>query len=518
MLACALCLGLSAVVLGCGLALAASVAFGRASLRLDPTARHDYVLSVLRRGRRAAGATPRLLLELARLDVGRGEPLLAACALAHVDTARLDPSRLKLLYLLQAVTAIQLRRDAREAAIRYAGIAGEKDAGFPSEDVVSGWARAAAEGRAPDGLGMREACAKALPPRRRRPLLIAGCSAMLAHCLFFLSVAAGVDGADGWRLRLGYELAAGLLASGSMVALAVVGVALLARWRRRRGEPASRGRRVACAAASCLSVLAVSLLALVVALGAVLATDGTERVLARGVRGASVDGLAGGPYECVAVDMSNYAGGTLTTYWLASDPIVMREWPSARALDTKTVHSGSTGDGGPGAGASDEATSDAGADVDAPDEATSDAGADVEAPDGATSDAGAAASASDGTTSDAGEDGDAYAALEDQVRAVAQYLRQSGAVPGADDPTPSYDAKGHPYASLGTEDATVDGRTVRVEYLLRDNGESREPAGTAEEFVLERAYPDGESDVQLLGFYLVDHRTLAVTDEHRTSW
>lgn len=504
MLACALCLGLSAVVLGCGLVLAASAAFGRASLRLDPTARHDYVLRVLRRGRRAAGATPRLLLELARLDVGRGEPLLAACALAHVDTARLDPSRLKLLYLLQEVTAIQLRRDAREAAIRYAGIAGEKDAGFPSEDVVSGWARAAAEDRAPDGLGMREACAKALPPRRRRPLLIAGCSAMLAHCLFFLSVAAGVDGADGWRLRLGYELAAGLLASGSMVALAVVGVALLARWRRRRGEPASRGRRVACAAASCLSALAVSLLALVVALGAVLATDGTERVLARGVRGASVDGLAGGPYECVAVDMSNYAGGTLTTYWLASDPIVMREWPSARALDTKTVRGGSTGDGGPGAGASDEATSDAGADVEAPDEATPDAGA--------------AASASDGATSDAGEDGDAYAALEDQVRAVAQYLRQSGAVPGADDPTPSYDAKGHPYASLGTEDATVDGRTVRVEYLLRDNGESREPAGTAEEFVLERAYPDGESDLQILGFYLVDHRTLAVTDEHRTSW
>ena len=476
MLACALCLGLSAVVLGCGLALAASVAFGRASLRLDPTARHDYVLRVLRRGRRAAGATPRLLLELARLDVGRGEPLLAACALAHVDTARLDPSRLKLLYLLQAVTAIQLRRDASEAAIRYAGIAGEKDAGFPSEDVVSGWARAAAEDRAPDGLRMREACAKALPPRRRRPLLIAGCSAMLAHCLFFLSVVAGVDGADGWRLRLGYELAAGLLASGSMVALAVVGVVLLARWRRRRGEPASRGRRVACAAASCLSALAVSLLALVVALGAVLATDGTERVLARGVRGDSVDGLAGGPYECVAVDMSNYGGGTLTTYWLASDPIVMREWPSARALDTKTVHSG------------------------------------------AMSDAGAAASASDGTTPDAGEDGDAYDALEDQMRAVAQYLRQSGVVPGADDPTPSYDAKGHPYASLGTEDATVDGRTVRVEYLLRDNGESREPAGTAEEFVLERAYPDGESDVQLLGFYLVDHRTLAVTDEHRTSW
>ncbi|MGN8689956.1 hypothetical protein ACTND8_08650 [Atopobiaceae bacterium HCP3S3_F7] len=399
MLACALCLGLSAVVLGCGLALAASAAFGRESLRLDPTARHDYVLRVLRRGRRAAGATPRLLLELARLDVGRGEPLLAACALAHVETARLDASRLKLLYLLQAVTAIQLRRDAREAAIRYAGIAGEKDAGFPSEDVVSGWARAAA---------------------------------------------------------------------------------------------------------SCLSALAVSLLALVVALAAVLATDGTERVLARGVRGDSVDGLAGGPYECVAVDMSGYGGGTLTTYWLASDPIVMREWPSARALDIKMVRGGSTGDGGPGAGASDEATSDAGADVDAPDEATSDAGA--------------AASASDGTTPDAGEDGDAYAALEDQVRAVAQYLRQSGAVPGADDPTPSYDAKGHPYASLGTEDATVDGRTVRVEYLLRDNGESREPAGTAEEFVLERAYPDGESDVQLLGFYLVDHRTLAVTDEHRTSW
>ena len=196
-----LCITLSALVLGRGLEYAAGAAFGRASLRLEPNVRHDYVLRVFRKGRRSAGTTPRFLLALARLDILRGQPRLAGDALARVDTSNLNPNRLKLLYLLQAVTAIQLQEDAHNAVIRYAGITGEKNAGFPPDNVVLGWAQDAADGRAPEDVTMRDVCASALQPRRHKPLLAVSLSVMLAHCLLFAGVATGVDATDSWRLR-----------------------------------------------------------------------------------------------------------------------------------------------------------------------------------------------------------------------------------------------------------------------------------------------------------------------------
>ena len=80
-------------------------------------------------------------------------------------------------------------------------------------------------------------------------------------------------------------------------------------------------------------------------------------------------------------------------------------------------------------------------------------------------------------------------------------------------------AKGELYASLGTATEELDGAPVTVEYRLYDNGETTDPASaTAEELVLQKVYPHGESDAQLVGFYLVDCSTLAVIDEHRTTW
>ena len=248
-----LCITLSALVLGRGLEYAAGAAFGRASLRLEPNVRHDYVLRVFRKGRRSAGTTPRFLLALARLDILRGQPRLAGDALARVDTSNLNPNRLKLLYLLQAVTAIQLQEDAHNAVIRYAGITGEKNAGFPPDNVVLGWAQDAADGRAPEDVTMRDVCASALQPRRHKPLLAVSLSVMLAHCLLFAGVATGVDATDSWRLRLGYQTVAGLLTSTFMVALAIAGVVLLARWRRAQGRtsrglmPCGHGCHLSCA-------------------------------------------------------------------------------------------------------------------------------------------------------------------------------------------------------------------------------------------------------------------------------
>lgn len=487
-----LCITLSALVLGRGLEYAAGAAFGRASLRLKPDARHDYVLCVFRKARRTAITTPRFLLALARLDILRGQPHLASDALARVDTSRLNPDRLKLLYLLQAVTAIQLQEDAHNEAIRYAGITGEKDAGFPPDNVVLGWAQDAADGRAPEDATLRDACASALQPRRRRPLLAVSLSVMLAHCLLFAGVATGVDATDSWRLHLGYQTVAGLLTSAFMVALAIAGVILLARWRRRQDATQTRGRKVAQVVGSCLVVMAVTCLALVVAIGTIFATDGTERIIARAVRSDSADGR---PYDYVALDMESGYGATLsTTYWRTRDLLVMQEWSPAQAYDTKAEHNTAADSGDAGTGTIDGSTS-----ATESEDASSDP---------------ISSNASDSGTPDA----NSASALADQMRAVARYLQERGIVPGASEPALGYDAKGHAFASLGTQDQTVNGRTVEVGYELRDNGESQQPYGTAQELVLERTYPNGEGDAELVGFYLVDHQTLTVTDENRTSW
>lgn len=482
-----LCVTLAALVLGRGLEFAAGAAFGRASLRLVPDARHDYVLRAFRRGRRSASTAPRFLLALARLDILRGQSHLAGDALSRVDTSHLNPDRLKLLYLLQTITAIQLQEDARNAAIRYAGIAGEKDADFPPEDAVLGWAQSAADGRAPEDATLHDACARALQPRRRKPLLAVALSVMLAHCLLFVGVVTGVDATGSWRLHVGYQTVAGLLASSFMVALAIVGVVLLARWHTRRDAPQTRGRKVVQVVGSCLVVVAVTCLALVVAIGTLFEADGTERVIVRGVRLDSADGR---PYDYVAIDMEESYGSSLTTtYWRTRDPFVMQEWSPAQVYDAKAWRKTVANGGDSDSGTTDSSTS-------------------------ATGSAGSSTGTSDTDTSESATS----SALADQMRAVARYLQKRGIVPGSSEPALSFDAKGHAYASLGTQDQTAGGKVVVVEYVLKDNGESEQPSGTAQELVLERTYPNGEGDAELVGFYLVDHQTLAVTDENRTSW
>ena len=172
----------------------------------------------------------------------------------------------------------------------------------------------------------------------------------------------------------------------------------------------------------------------------------------------------------------------------------MQEWSPAQDYDTKAERKTTADSSDAGTGTTDGSTS-----ATKSEDASSDP---------------ISSNASDSGTPDA----DSASALADQMRAVARYLQEQGVVPDASEPALGYDAKGHAYASLGTQSQTVNGKTVEVGYELRDNGESQQPSGTAQELVLERTYPNGEGDAELVGFYLVDHQTLTVTDENRTSW
>ena len=63
------------------------------------------------------------------------------------------------------------------------------------------------------------------------------------------------------------------------------------------------------------------------------------------------------------------------------------------------------------------------------------------------------------------------------------------------------------------------GNTVNVRYCLYDNGAKTDADdNSCEELVLEKVYPDGNYETELVDFYLVNTDTMQVTDEQKNTW
>ena len=104
------------------------------------------------------------------------------------------------------------------------------------------------------------------------------------------------------------------------------------------------------------------------------------------------------------------------------------------------------------------------------------------------------------------------------MQAVYNYLIETNAL---ENPEFTYgsNAKGETYVIVSTGQETKDGNQVSVEYGLYYNREKTDDNGTyCDEYVLEKMYPGGTYDTQLVDFYLVNPDTLEVTDEHKTTW
>lgn len=80
-------------------------------------------------------------------------------------------------------------------------------------------------------------------------------------------------------------------------------------------------------------------------------------------------------------------------------------------------------------------------------------------------------------------------------------------------------AKGETYAVICATQEEEHARVLDVEYRLYYNGTKENKNGTeCAEIVLQKWYPNGENNAQLINFYLVDPDTLEVIDEHDSSW
>jgi hypothetical protein len=470
----------AAVTLGWGIMLSAASALRRHLWKLAPASRHDYALKLYHG---ASGKNPKkaaeLLLGMARADVEDGRIGQAAAALSHVDAALLQGDELKLCYLLSfAAAAPDGGKTADDALVRYLAVPAQKFEGFPDEGEARFWLE-------DGGTEAASAAVKCIRnSKHMHPVAILAISLMLSHSLAFIGMLYGLNTEAGWKLRCGYASAAGFLAS---LSIAVLGI-LLARavakapLYGRNGKPS----KVLRAALGACAVITALCLALQVAIDGPLMHDGKERMLAEDVP----DSYTGQTYDFIAVDWPGYdPDETTTDYWRTRDPFFMEKWSEARYYDSERQQ------------------------VTMPD-------ADTSRDDADDADASSASEDASGATADIGMTDTEYAGMEQRMQVLASYLAEHAIVPKTGVFEMDADAKGNPYASLGTGTDIEGDKSVTVEYRILSNGETSDEQGNlVESFVVEKWHPeDAGREVEIVGFYLVDEKTNAVTDEETTSW
>lgn len=471
----------AAVVLGWGIMLSGAGVIRRRLWKLPARARDDYALRLYHA---RYGAAPKkaseLLLGMARADIEDSKLGEAAVPLAAIDPALLDQDELKLFYLLSYIeTFAEGGKSADEALVRYLAVPGKRFEGFPDEDEARSWLEKA------DAREAAEAVSRIHAPKGMHPAATLALFLMAAHCLAFFGMLYGVNTDMGWMLRCGYASTAGALASLSVLILGIALTRLIAKgsWQAAGEKKSALPVRVVLVICTIVAALALSLQCFIYG---PWVHDGTERCIAEDVE----DNLTGRTYDYLALTWPGYQPDEATTnYWRTQDPFLMERWSEALAYDPEAQELVASGDGG-----SQDAQS---ADADSGSSATS------------------STEGSDTAKTDTG-----LVDTEARMSTLASYLVQNGVIPKTGVFEMDADAKGNAYASLGTGTDIEGSKAVTVEYCILSNGETMDEDGNpAEEFVLEKWYSqDDGREPEIVGFYLVDESTLAVTDEVRTSW
>ena len=521
--------------------------FVRLSRALPAEGRHDFLLYRYRYlFKRNKKSRAEVLLAMAGLDLDMHRLHAAEQALGEIDTETLTVRQLKLYDFLEMAVSLLTGDDVNLSVagspsednvnpsaagspsednvnpraagsqaetwyIRFIGI--KEGAGrFPDENTIRSWFRRSGQNRQ-DGEGREElyadvvrAAANAREESKAAgfPALIFG--AMLAHCVFYPAARSCLRA--GWHLQPDYNMVAGLLAG---LFVLVLGIWVLYRFLRavkKQHGPAKGGRLVRQVTASILWIFFLVMCAGIVTFE--LFFLGEERIIARGIPDAYTN--KGRKYDYIAVD-GVYGG---THYYRAMDPIFMEEWSEAGGYDQNAADTGISAESDAAALDDTESSDEMGGSIET--DSAGDMGSSVEAGNPVGGDEQNPESGSDSMESStaSAETDDGFGA-QNAMQRVYTYLRESGEYPDSD-LTFSANAKGDMYAVIYSGSEDKDGSAVPFELGLYDNGEKEEGGERQWEIVLEKVYPSGDYETELLGFYLVNEETGKVTDEHKTSW
>lgn len=462
-----ICQLIAILELAYGLRIAMLAQNRKKSYQLAPEERHEYAKYLYEKQyRRYPVVANQMLLVMAQMSVLLDNYEQAAKELSDIHIDKFNPTQLKLYYYLKVVTAVATgdTTGIQESQMRYEGIPDSKCV-YPSESELAMWI----EQR--DTVQMAEGLKKAVPDKKEHPMRIGIITVILAYSTFFYGLWYGINRDMGYEVRYHFAEISIVVVGIGLAVLIIWGIVSLYIYNCQELAVQSGKSRVAliivygAAAIFALLILGMS------SLSVVLGMDGIETVTDHDSK-----------YTYITVQ-EDYGG---ERRYRTNNPFVMQ------SMDSLWLSSDTT-------------------DADENNE---------ESPDTNTGDS---SETEDSHSEDTVEDSEMEGqhdglTIQNAMLAVYNYLQEQNTLQNM---AFSYtaNAKGEVYAIVSEMQEIKDGNTVNVRYCLYDNGSKTDADGNScEELVLEKVYPDGNYETELVDFYLVNADTMQVTDEQKNTW
>ena len=462
-----ICQLIAILELAYGLRIAMLAQNRKKAYQLAPEERHEYAKYLYEKQyRRYPVVANQMLFVMARMSVLLGKYERAGEELVDIRTDKCNPVQLKLYYYLRIITA-QATEDVdsvQENLTRFAGIPDVKGV-YPSEAEIAMWI----EQR--DTIQMAEALKKAVPDKKEHPVRIGIITVILAYSTFFYGLWYGINRDMGYEVRYHFAEISIVVVGIGLAVLIIWGIVSLYIHNCQELAVQSGKSRVAliiiygAAAIFALLILGMS------SLSVVLGMDGIETVTDHDSKYTYITVQEDYGGERRYRTNNPFVMQSMDSLWLSSDTTDADE-NNEESLDTNTGNSSETED-----------------------------------------------SQSEDTVEDYEMEGQHDGLMiQNAMLAVYNYLQEQNTLQNM---AFSYtaNAKGEVYAIVSEMQETKDGNTVNVRYCLYDNGSKTDADGNScEELVLEKVYPDGNYETELMDFYLVNADTMQVTDEQKNTW
>lgn len=401
----------------------------------------------------------RMLLLIASLEIQLGKYDHATQTITQISVGKCTPVQLKQLYYMQILLAAEVGdTDTKNQFLtRYTGIP-DTNGEYPSEAELTTWIEAEEMDR------LISALKKFTPTRKEHILRTCLITIVLAYSTFFYGAWYGINKSAGYAIRYYFAEISAICVSVTLSCLLIWGMICL--YKKQKSLLNRKAtRRIIAVSYAALTLFLLSLIGysfLIVSFG----VEGTETVTGQDQH-----------YIYLSVQ-SDY--GIATQY--RTDNLIYMQKTGLFLPNTDTLTESSVPDSDP----NDSETQDS--------------------------------STTDSTENSPAQESQKASPLQDEMRAVYQYIQQQNPLPDMNF-TYTANAKGENYAILSETTEEKDGTTVNVNYCLYDNGsKTDENNNTFEELVLEKVYPDGGYETELVDFYLVNPETLEVIDEQKSSW
>lgn len=457
-----ICQLLAVIELVYGLQIAEMAQKRKRSYRLLPEDRHAYAQHLYEKQYdRYPILANQVLFVMAQMDIQMRNYERAEEELGKICIEKCKTEHLKLYYYLKLVVAVAVGDgiEIEENRMRYFAIPDAKGL-YPPVEELDLWIKQS------DMVQMTEALKRVVPDKKEHPVRIRIITVIFAYSTAFYGLWYGINRNVGYEVRQHFAEISAAFITISLAFIIIWGIVSIFRRNCQELSEQSGKKKVTLAviygAAAIFGVIIIGSFGLQVFLG----TNWTETVTERS-----------GNYTYITVK-EDYGN---TRRYRTNNPFIMRSadslLPSSDIVDEKVPDSNT------GNSANDS---------------------DIQNEDHTQDD-----------TSEYQRDG---LTIQNEMLAVYNYLQEQNTLQNM---AFSYtaNAKGEVYAVISEVQEEKDGNMVTVQYCLYDNGEKKDSDGNScEELVLEKVYPDGNYEKELVDFYLVNADTMQVTDEQKDTW